>query len=1178
MEAFPRRRFPLLAIGLLLAVLLTTDSALAQDASRSLGAGVPVVRLGPCAAGNDGQTVFLRTPAMAAQGVTWRMRCNSASASAYKWEFIGGAPLMSQVDTGDVLAAATTTYSSLATSGPTLVAPAEGDYTVSFGFRGSGSTVNQTAAMSYALGAAAPSDADALEIDLPANLGTAASKERIERAVADETAISARYRHNQATSTVTFGDRWLRVVPIRLGYTVAIAPVMSVPPTISGLAREGDALMGSRGTFSASLPLTYTQTWLRCDLAGANCTSIGGASGMTYTPTGADIGSTLRFSVTASHESAANTQNSAQTAIVLPAAPLNTALPGLSMANASQGETITASTGSWTSQSTPSYARQWQRCSAVGSNCEDIAGATAATYRLSADDVGRQVRARVVATNPGGSTTATSALSGVITAPVLLTPTVTGGSLSWRNDASVAITGAVSYSGMITRLQHRTSRDSGITWSAPQDGAVANITQEGETLVQMRVHYVDDLYSAWAPIHPTVPDLNPTPIPDATVMIDRGSPTAATSATASALAGTPVSFTVTFSEAVSGIAAGDFSTSGSATGCVIGAPSSDAGTSVSVNVTCTGAGSLAIALAANAVSDRAGNLGPAEPATSSVSIIPPTPSLTAAPALAGASGVGQEVGVTNGTWSPEPTSYAYQWQVATAQGGPWSNAQGPGATTSTYTIHNDDAGKYLRARVVASNASGASADTGTSNVIGPISWAGPTGMIIGYAGATPPAGYLLADGTAVSRTTYAALFAVIGTTYGAGDGSSTFNLPNLQGRTPMGAGTGAQNGTSGSGAITGGTALTSRSRGQFGGDERLQSHTHDFSGNTGTENNYTSYGVASVIGGRERSIASAGQGWGVWTTYDGYTHRHPFSGNTANHNQASGDGGNMAPHVVMNFIIKATTNTTEPPENIAAPAISGAPIAGGTVTASDGTWVGSVSNTTYQWQRALPGGSFDNIAGATGSTYTPTDDDYGYCLRVRVTKSNSAGAQSDLSDPTDMVGSRIVQALPANPEDGQLATFQTAAMAAQGVAWEFMYNASSTSSYKWEYVGGRSSAIFDQSVGSWTLTHAAGTYTDLLTRTVPLAGDYLVTGSSYLQTNSGNDAIIAITNQSSRNLDHRVARSAGGGGQYETSSKTVVLYGLAANAVVALSDYHVATGSGSVIGWSDLSVVPIRVQ
>ena len=59
----------------------------------------------------------------------------------------------------------------------------------------------------------------------------------------------------------------------------------------------------------------------------------------------------------------------------------------------------------------------------------------------------------------------------------------------------------------------------------------------------------------------------------------------------------------------------------------------------------------------------------------------------------------------------------------------------------------------------------------------------PTGTIITWSTATPPAGYLICDGSAISRTTYANLFAVIGTTYGEGDGNTTFNLPNCHNHT-----------------------------------------------------------------------------------------------------------------------------------------------------------------------------------------------------------------------------------------------------------------------------------------------------------------------------------------------------------------------------------------------------------
>jgi microcystin-dependent protein len=62
------------------------------------------------------------------------------------------------------------------------------------------------------------------------------------------------------------------------------------------------------------------------------------------------------------------------------------------------------------------------------------------------------------------------------------------------------------------------------------------------------------------------------------------------------------------------------------------------------------------------------------------------------------------------------------------------------------------------------------------------------GLVIPYAPtAAPPTGWLLCTGQAVSRTTYAALFAAIGTTYGSGDGSTTFNVPDMRGRFPAGA-------------------------------------------------------------------------------------------------------------------------------------------------------------------------------------------------------------------------------------------------------------------------------------------------------------------------------------------------------------------------------------------------------
>jgi len=83
----------------------------------------------------------------------------------------------------------------------------------------------------------------------------------------------------------------------------------------------------------------------------------------------------------------------------------------------------------------------------------------------------------------------------------------------------------------------------------------------------------------------------------------------------------------------------------------------------------------------------------------------------------------------------------------------------------------------------------------------------PAGSVIAWSGSSAPSGYLLCDGTAVSRTTYAALFAVAGTGYGVGDGSSTFNVPDLRDRLPLGKGTnnstlGTQTGSMSASSVT----------------------------------------------------------------------------------------------------------------------------------------------------------------------------------------------------------------------------------------------------------------------------------------------------------------------------------------------------------------------------------------
>ncbi len=79
----------------------------------------------------------------------------------------------------------------------------------------------------------------------------------------------------------------------------------------------------------------------------------------------------------------------------------------------------------------------------------------------------------------------------------------------------------------------------------------------------------------------------------------------------------------------------------------------------------------------------------------------------------------------------------------------------------------------------------------------------PAGAIVAFGGSAAPVGWLLCDGAAVSRTTYDALFSAIGTAFGTGDGSTTFNLPNFKGVSPTGVGSQDINGRTKTGPALG---------------------------------------------------------------------------------------------------------------------------------------------------------------------------------------------------------------------------------------------------------------------------------------------------------------------------------------------------------------------------------------
>lgn len=145
----------------------------------------------------------------------------------------------------------------------------------------------------------------------------------------------------------------------------------------------------------------------------------------------------------------------------------------------------------------------------------------------------------------------------------------------------------------------------------------------------------------------------------------------------------------------------------------------------------------------------------------------------------------------------------------------------------------------------------------------------PAGVIVPYAGASAPSNWLLCDGTAVSRTTYSVLFAVTGTQFGSGNGTTTFNLPDLRGRVPVGIDTGQSE---------------FNVRGETGGAKthtlttnEMPSHTHvvqDVGGAASVEGGFFTEGITTAS---DRTSDATGGG--------------------AAHN-------NLQPYIALNYIIK----------------------------------------------------------------------------------------------------------------------------------------------------------------------------------------------------------------------------------------------------------------------------------
>jgi microcystin-dependent protein len=192
----------------------------------------------------------------------------------------------------------------------------------------------------------------------------------------------------------------------------------------------------------------------------------------------------------------------------------------------------------------------------------------------------------------------------------------------------------------------------------------------------------------------------------------------------------------------------------------------------------------------------------------------------------------------------------------------------------------------------------------------------PSGMLTMTAASTAPSGWMLCNGSAISRTTYADLFTAIGTTYGVGDGSTTFNIPDLRGRVAVGADSSQTEFDAL--AETGGTKTVTLTTSQIPVHNHSINHDHAaFNATSGGISANHTHGLNALAGNDQGSgfghaRAAGGQGFGL--NYSTGTvssdHSHTTTIDVPNFAGTSGDAGsgsahnNLQPYIVVNYIIK----------------------------------------------------------------------------------------------------------------------------------------------------------------------------------------------------------------------------------------------------------------------------------
>ncbi len=471
------------------------------------------------------------------------------------------------------------------------------------------------------------------------------------------------------------------------------APANASLPRVIGEAFAPGVLVAEGGAWTGIGPHALGYQWLRCDAEGDDCAPVVGATDPEYATTPADLGATLRVTVTPTNEAGQAVESSVATAEVATAPDDPLVGPELIAAPSIVGETeigeeLTALGGTWSPTGDLALSYRWLRCDSAGQECEEVDGADGQAYELDANDLGTTLAVTVTARDDTGATQAWA-----VTAQSVR---VIGGP---ANDELPEVTGIAKEGELLTADPGEWDAGGSVTYAyqwqacdpAPEEcydiedamGTTYELTGDEVGLaVRVIVAAEDGVGTTSAASVPTAPVDATSPFNTEPPSIDGGSRTGDTLTADEGTWDGDGTITYAFQWLRCDSAGGACEEISGADDPTYVLTSSDAQQTVRVRVTATNASAQteASSPATGPISDAGG------------------PVLDEAPVISGTTAVGGTLEVDEGEWdAPPPSSFAYQWQRCDDE----RCANVAGATAATYVATPADAGFTLRVAVIA---------------------------------------------------------------------------------------------------------------------------------------------------------------------------------------------------------------------------------------------------------------------------------------------------------------------------------------------------------------------------------------------------------------------------------------------------------------------------------------------